>query len=203
MMRSKTLLMAAAGACLISYPANAAVEISTDVNGLGTFVDTNTGRQWLRLDNFFNVSANQMIATATASGFTVATLADLQALFGSLNNPGTNFAAYSNVMGSAPNRGLIWGAYGDITATNLPWAFAFNFQNSWQFGNGANAGFGGDSIPNRGSREADMNLWAFRTASNGAVPEPTTWAMMILGFGFVGGAMRSAKRLRKVSVAYS
>jgi hypothetical protein len=27
-----------------------------------------------------------------------------------------------------------------------------------------------------------------------SVPEPDTWAMMILGFGFVGGAMRSARR---------
>jgi hypothetical protein len=32
---------------------------------------------------------------------------------------------------------------------------------------------------------------AFRTASgNGAIPEPSTWAMMLLGFGAVGFAMR-------------
>lgn len=36
-----------------------------------------------------------------------------------------------------------------------------------------------------------------------AVPEPATWAMMILGFGFVGGAMRSAKRARKPARAYA
>jgi PEP-CTERM motif len=28
------------------------------------------------------------------------------------------------------------------------------------------------------------------TALNGAVPEPATWAMMLLGFGMVGGSMR-------------
>jgi hypothetical protein len=28
-----------------------------------------------------------------------------------------------------------------------------------------------------------------------AVPEPATWAMMILGFGLVGGAMRRPKTL--------
>jgi hypothetical protein len=28
----------------------------------------------------------------------------------------------------------------------------------------------------------------------GAVPEPTTWAMMLIGFGFVGGTMRAARR---------
>lgn len=34
----------------------------------------------------------------------------------------------------------------------------------------------------------------------GAVPEPSTWAMMILGFGAVGGVLR---RRRKVSVRYA
>ena len=32
------------------------------------------------------------------------------------------------------------------------------------------------------------------TADVGVVPEPATWAMMLVGFGFVGAAMRSAKR---------
>ena len=34
----------------------------------------------------------------------------------------------------------------------------------------------------------------------GGVPEPATWAMMVLGVGFVGGALRSR---RKVSVSYA
>ncbi|WP_145916747.1 PEPxxWA-CTERM sorting domain-containing protein [Erythrobacter sp. QSSC1-22B] len=36
-----------------------------------------------------------------------------------------------------------------------------------------------------------------------AVPEPSTWAMMLLGFGFVGGAMRTAKRKRNFSPSYA
>ncbi len=35
----------------------------------------------------------------------------------------------------------------------------------------------------------------------GAVPEPATWAMLILGFGVIGGAMR--QRRVRTSVAYS
>jgi hypothetical protein len=35
------------------------------------------------------------------------------------------------------------------------------------------------------------------------VPEPATWAMMLIGFGAVGGAMRSAKRRQKVTVSYA
>lgn len=36
----------------------------------------------------------------------------------------------------------------------------------------------------------------------GAVPEPATWAMMLLGFGFVGGALRSA-RSRKNKITFA
>jgi hypothetical protein len=32
------------------------------------------------------------------------------------------------------------------------------------------------------------------------VPEPATWALMLLGFGFIGGAMRSAKRRQRFAV---
>ena len=39
----------------------------------------------------------------------------------------------------------------------------------------------------------------FEVAVNAAVPEPATWAMMIAGFGLVGGAMRR----RKTSVAFA
>ncbi|HEY1144448.1 MAG TPA: PEPxxWA-CTERM sorting domain-containing protein [Sphingomicrobium sp.] len=35
----------------------------------------------------------------------------------------------------------------------------------------------------------------------GAVPEPATWAMMLLGFGFVGGAMRRGRRQLKLAAA--
>jgi hypothetical protein len=35
----------------------------------------------------------------------------------------------------------------------------------------------------------------------GALPEPATWAMMLLGFGLVGGALRSAKRRQKLKAS--
>ncbi|MEQ1547464.1 MAG: PEPxxWA-CTERM sorting domain-containing protein [Chakrabartia sp.] len=40
----------------------------------------------------------------------------------------------------------------------------------------------------------------FTDLGTGAVPEPATWAMMLAGFGMIGGAMRSRKT--KVSVRY-
>lgn len=36
-----------------------------------------------------------------------------------------------------------------------------------------------------------------------AVPEPATWAMMLLGFGFVGGAMRSARRRQRLALSHA
>lgn len=41
---------------------------------------------------------------------------------------------------------------------------------------------------------------AFESAVS-AVPEPSTWAMMLVGFGFVGCGMRAAKRRKKLTVS--
>ncbi len=45
-----------------------------------------------------------------------------------------------------------------------------------------------------------VNVGPFATVP-GAVPEPAAWAMMIGGFGMVGGALRSARRNRKPALA--
>ncbi len=42
----------------------------------------------------------------------------------------------------------------------------------------------------------------FESDAMGAVPEPATWAMLILGFGLIGGAMRKAKG-PKVALTYA
>jgi hypothetical protein len=47
--------------------------------------------------------------------------------------------------------------------------------------------FGTNSADNIGPLLDNVSL------SIGAVPEPATWAMMIMGFGLIGGAMRSRK----------
>ncbi|WP_232366778.1 PEPxxWA-CTERM sorting domain-containing protein [Alteripontixanthobacter muriae] len=62
------------------------------------------------------------------------------------------------------------------------------------------SGFANDDF---GSYTLSINGPGNVTIANGAVPEPTTWAMMLLGFGFIGGAMRSAKRRQKVTVSYA
>lgn len=65
----------------------------------------------------------------------------------------------------------------------------------------SNAGTTGSNLQlfvAKNSNKQDMLFWTMS-----AVPEPATWAMMLLGFGFVGGAMRSAKRRQTRKVSYA
>ncbi len=63
------------------------------------------------------------------------------------------------------------------------------------------AGPGAFSVlaPNFDAFEAALRA-KIKTEVTGGVPEPTTWAMMLLGFGLIGGAMR---RKQKVAVRYA
>lgn len=84
---------------------------------------------------------------------------------------------------------------GDPTGTFCNWsAVGVNFAGlaySINFGGTANqTGF-------------DNITFGSATPGTGAIPEPGTWAMMLLGFGFVGGAMRSAKRRQRLTVSYA
>ena len=79
------------------------------------------------------------------------------------------------------------------------------------FANGPNLsdGFEGGGSFTDVTGNQRTNAWAFdilnvgEATQIGAVPEPATWAMMLLGFGFVGGAVRSAKLKQKTTIAYT
>ena len=45
------------------------------------------------------------------------------------------------------------------------------------------------------TREARQGRVVLASAGAGAVPEPATWAMLVLGFGAAGGAMRARRKL--------
>lgn len=55
--------------------------------------------------------------------------------------------------------------------------------------------------PDRNEFASDPSALTFGALSVSAVPEPSTWAMLMLGFGFIGGAMRSARRKRSITVS--
>ena len=179
------VLLATVASMALAAPALAAISLGPTVNGIQTFTDSNTGRNWARMDTYFNVSYNFMAADLTSRGFTLATLNDLNALFATVNVQ-ADFDGVAAITGRAPNRALIWGAYSPLAGNGtVDWAFAFT-GSSWTFGN---QGFGPDSVPNGGGSDADMNFWAF-TTGNGVVPEPASWAMLIAGFGLVGAVAR-------------
>lgn len=103
----------------------------------------------------------------------------------------------------------------DIVFSNAsPWTMTFTSLTPGLFGGlslntsnfvpGLTYGLAGDTITiNWGGTSTQNSFQAtFDVASQGAVPEPATWAMMLLGFGFVGGAMRSRRR-PKLTVSYA
>lgn len=54
----------------------------------------------------------------------------------------------------------------------------------------------------KGGGDRDYNDFAF-VSTTAPVPEPATWAMMILGFGLIGGALRSSRRGQTAGVRYA
>lgn len=91
--------------------------------------------------------------------------------------------------------------YGSFpTETTIPYSNSFNFIGLLATSNGRNYygyAFTTDSV---------LNSYAFETApdtaitASSAVPEPASWAMLIGGFGVIGGALRSR---RKITVQYA
>ena len=177
---------------------NAGIIDSANVGSLTTFQDTNTGRIWLDLNNFFDASANtgttgfDMISIAAANGFTIANHFDLTQLLDGLPLSGGQWSSYAAIMGFGAPRSLIWGMYDGGSSPNYPWAYAYSDMTSWSFGGSTNAA----TVQNAGSAgSVDMGLWAYSTGSIvSAVPEPETYAMLLAGLGLMGGMARRRKQ---------
>lgn len=63
-------------------------------------------------------------------------------------------------------------------------------------------GFTGQEAVKKVVLTSSQNAFEYDTLAIAGIPEPTTWAMMILGFGLIGGAMRSRKAVT-TKVAYA
>jgi len=179
------LLLATTASLALAAPAMAAISLGPTVSGLGTFTDSNTGRNWVRMDTYFNQTYNFMANDLTGKGFTLATRTDIEALFATVD-VAADFNGVAAIMGRAPNRALIWGAFAPVETNNtINWAYAFS-GGGWAIDP---SGFDPNTVPNFNSPDADMNFWAF-TGGNAVVPEPASWAMLIAGFGLVGAVAR-------------
>ena len=57
------------------------------------------------------------------------------------------------------------------------------------------------NCPNTPASQCDLNFRVSGTTATGAVPEPATWAMIIGGFGMMGGAIRRRARRAQLAAA--
>jgi hypothetical protein len=83
-------------------------------------------------------------------------------------------------------------AYHDtITGTQLTIG---DVNQDWQWGKRVNLNFGAANITKIEFRSSQIAFEVDNFAA-GVVPEPSSWALMILGFGGIGAAMRSRRKL--------
>lgn len=198
-MLTKSLLSLGAVVMLASFASTASANVidSADVAGLSTFQDTNTGRIWLDMDNFFNeaatigTSGNDMISTAINAGFTFGLQGDVSQLLDSLPLVG-NFNTYRSVMGYGIPRNLIWGMYDDGDGNPYGYAYAFSDDSAWSY---RNNGTDASIVENEGfSGWVDMGIWAYKEGSKSVPDTGSSLAFLGLGFlGLVGMRCRFAK----------
>ena len=180
-------LMACAG-FTVADGASAGVIDSPDVAGHRTFVDTNTGRTWLDMDNFFDratgtstFTGSGMMAAAAGAGFTVAGRADVEELLGSLPLTGGEWPGYASVMGYGAPRELIWGLY--QVPSDAGWAYAYSSDIVWGFDEPV--GFCLSSVAcGNGAGSQDIGVWAYQTID--PVPAPETSSLLLGGLGLLG-----------------
>ena len=98
---------------------------------------------------------------------------------------GASYIAFLTVTG-VPDPVSSIGVAGSSTSP-LGGGFVFNYSSGDPAGNGSS--WSGYSVPNM----------QYSATFGGAVPEPASWALMLGGFGLVGGAMRASRRKAAVS----
>ena len=94
-----------------------------------------------------------------------------------------------------PNTGNHWDTY--LQQILQPGTYTVSVMAFSNFANGPNLS---DGFENDGSFNDRNSNWAFdilgvsEATQVGAVPEPSTWAMMLIGFGAIGFAVRRQKK---------
>lgn len=215
-MKLKAAILIAGAGTLLSTPAMAATEVYSSVANLHTNRGVlgwcsscgSSGYQYL--DPFtlasgvtiggFNLSMyvdGQQYQTSNPLTFQVWDASHSSVLFSS----GLVTPTFLGPADGASNTQLVTGSFSPITLAAGSYYASFVGTNIAVNGySGGNGGGGqlfpvgvGSSLQLRGD---NIGYQLLGTARVGAVPEPATWAMMLLGFGAIGFAMRKRSNVR-------
>lgn len=219
-------IVSIAAACLLAVPANAAIVVQAgDPGASESSLTPNSDAAALAFDAANPPSFIETFEDADADGFSFSAgtitsnpIGGGSSVFGFNTTDGGDFVL--ELYGEAPtftfaNPISSFGFYlSGVQLDNL--SISFNDGSSQSFAiNNYGSGvqfFGASNFANPISSFSLLNTndiigvddLRFATAAVApGVPEPSTWAMMLLGFGLVGGVMRSAKRRQKLRVSFA
>lgn len=209
--------VALASTVMMAGTANAATLYTQAYDGLGSFFasqnDTNSGgfgSIGTVYDNFTLVSASTITGVSFTGGYfngSPAAISQFTVKFYA-NNAGQPGSVLSTVgiVGNGSESGCSAVTTGTVCSYNVSVNFAaaagtqywmsivpdigFPPQWGWASGTGGDGQSVQDFLGTRSVLPNDMAFTLTGTVNAPAVPEPATWAMMIAGFGLVGGAMR-------------
>ncbi len=169
----------------------------TDTSAINFFgPQSNTG---VSSNSIFGGSPPYAVAaTLTINGHTFSTIGSN---FSSLYTQGD----YQVLSNDKVNRSVDNSFYVDITGNGLPTTVSQSFSSALSLNQIANVSFIDN---NSGGNVSDAignlfpNHLSVSTSAAGAVPEPATWAMMILGMGAIGFTMRRRRSIT-TTVSYA
>jgi len=179
-MRALTIGLGALSALAMAAPAAAAVPVS---DGTCTSPTNDTVPQAMACTGYFtgnifnNNSDNSTAITAALAGFGIAYTGDIG-----------DYLGFSGLGGLTDLSGL----FGNLTGVQV-----LGIHYGGGAGGGESAFYKIDFGPAPGqplslTLPSSSNVYLF--TSTHAVPEPATWAMMLLGFGGIGMSMRTRRR---------
>ena len=209
-MRIRTLLMAAAAAAVFAAPASAAITISLTSQNAPLALQPGE----VLVADFNNAATPDAVLLPgfdlDLTGATVGFKEGVSGYSGTLPGNATHYLTmpgntsakltslvglktFSFYMGSADTYNSIRfkGANGfDVTLNGGQFTQGYVGQ-SWSWGKRVNFDFGADRVNevilSSSGNSFEVDSFA---VTKGAVPEPATWAMMIMGFGFAGALLR-------------